>query len=259
MVGRGRCPRVRETRSHACSQESTGAVLAPIVDGVARINRTAVVAAFCLLGLGLGGCASDDAASREDAVEQFRAAAAAGASGEWTATYTLRPARVGSSPTPVPTSDSSVVAAHTTAALRLDIRSPRGTATSISTAAGTVACQQPPKGAATCVRVSGPGQVPPAEFSPGISALFSTELAALGAGAGAISPLDSRDTPAGEARCARIEGGTDVTSGVLCLLDDGVPATANYPSGALAITARGSAPATTAFDPPATPQPLPTS
>jgi hypothetical protein len=231
---------------------------------VARIparaaRSTASLAVVALVTAGAAGCAADDAGSREDAVAAFRAAAAAGAAGAWTASYTLRSARTGSSPAPAPSAESAVDAVHTPSALRLDVRSGRGTATSITTAAGSVACQRPPKGAPTCVAVSGPGQAPPAEFSPGISALFSTELGALGAGAGVVSPLDGRQTPAGPARCARIEGGADVTTGVLCLLDDGVPATANYPSGALSITARGGAPSATAFDPPATPQPLPTS
>jgi hypothetical protein len=207
----------------------------------------AVLVLTAALALPLTACSTDEPAASDEATQlsDFRARAATGASGAWTATYDL---------TQTTGDDAVVQVAHTGTSVRLDIDSGATTSTSITTPDGVVACLKPTNGTTRCLDAADAGETPPPALDPGLRTVLSESLAKLGQGYGTVEIIALQPNVDAAAICARVTG-EDVAQGVYCLLEDGVPAFAKFRSGSITLTQQGAAPAADAFVPPATPKP----
>lgn len=214
--------------------------------GRARSRTTVAVAiASMAVVLSLVGCADDAPADEASQLSDFRARAATGGAGAWTATYDL---------TQTTGSKAEVSVAHTGTSVRLDITSGDTTSTSITTPDGVVACLTDASGQAQCLDAADGGETPPPALDPGLRTVLSDALAKLGQGYGTVEVIELQPNVDASALCARVTG-EDVAQGVYCLLPSGVPAFAEFRSGSIILTGQGDAPSAAAFDPPASPQP----
>lgn len=198
-----------------------------------------------MLAATLVACDSNDAPAPE--VTAFRNSAGVSAATAWAAQYRLD--------TTDQESAGTVDVARVPDQLRLDITTDSGVATNISGAKGAISCQTSPGKASVCVQAAVPGQTPPPALDPALRAVLATTLPAIAAGRAEVDYLGpSDDAKFPDATCARVSG-EGVVPGVYCLFADGVPASANFPSGSIAFVKRLPAPETKAFDPPASPRP----
>ena len=237
-------------------------------DPVGRWRSLTVV--ILLMSLSLAGCfAGDDdvssgttspAASRSDtgsaaeatpADQQLSALAAKGVAAQFTGKYAL------DSNDPAEP-DATVTIYRLASSYRVDVI--RGEATSILMTAtdGVVSCQVE-VGRRTCLLVAAAGQQPPELFDPRLQRLFTTNLSALAAGAGAtVTAAGSLPAtgPMEAASCFQAAGGA-AEPGKYCLTAAGILRAAEFPSGVLELTELSGPPAADVFTPPATPTPLP--
>jgi hypothetical protein len=247
------------------------------------LSRATAVLACGLLLAATTACGGDD---EPTAADQLADRAAKGLTASYTASYTL------SSSTATPTTSASptatatvskpgaglVLVARTPDALRLDVTTATGVATSIRTAESTIACQSPTGGKTpTCLTVAGAGAAPPAAFDPGLRRLFDDTLRAFSedtdtftvteapgvsaAGVDAacftvapVAPVESQEPGASASATAAVAAGT------YCLSEDGVPVQATFASGTATLTTlRNETVGPDTFVPPATPTALPNS
>jgi len=198
-----------------------------------------------MASVALIGCGTDSSVDPD--VAAFRTSAGATSTTEWSARYRLD--------TTDQKTAATVDVARVPDQLRLDVTTAEGVATNMSGTKGSISCQTSPGKAAVCVQAAGPGQTPPAALDPALRSVLANTLPAIAAGRADVQflgPSDNAKFP--DATCARVSG-NDVAAGVYCLFSDGIPASANFPSGSISFVKRLPAPAATAFDPPASPRP----
>ena len=214
---------------------------------VGRFRRKPTIAAagVLLVAATLVACGSNDAPDPE--VTAFRNSAGVSAATAWAAQYRLD--------TTGQKTAVTVDVARVPDQLRLDITTGSGVATNISGAKGAISCQTSPGKTAICVQAAVPGQTPPAALDPALRSVLAVTLPAIAAGRADVEYLGpSDDAKFPDATCARVSG-EGVAPGVYCLFPDGVPASANFPSGSIVFVKRLPAPESTAFNPPASPRP----
>jgi hypothetical protein len=205
---------------------------------------TATAGALALVAA-LAACGSNDSADPD--VTAFQNRAGVSAATAWAAQYRLD--------TTGQKTAATLDVARVPDQLRLDITTASGVATNISGAQGAISCQTSPGKTAVCVQAAVPGQTPPPALDPALRSVLATTLPAIAAGRAEVDYLGpSDDAKFPDASCARVSG-EGVAEGVYCLFPDGVPASANFPSGSIAFVKRLPAPETKAFDPPASPRP----
>jgi hypothetical protein len=155
--------------------------------------------------------------------------------------------------------DAKVTIYRLDSSYRVDVARKGATSILMTTRDGLVSCQV--QGSRrTCLLVGDAAKPPPDLFDPGLQRLFTTDLAALATGEG-ITVTPAGVLPAtgsiGSATCYRVTGTGVADPGEYCLTDAGILRRAQFPSGALELTALSGAPSASAFTPPAKPTPLP--
>ena len=154
--------------------------------------------------------------------------------------------------------DATVTIYRLDSSYRVDVARKGATSILMTTKGGLVSCQVQTS-RRTCLLVGDSAKPPPKLFDPGLQRLFTTDLSAL-AGGQAVTVTPAGILPAvgsiGSATCFRVTG-TGVDPGEYCLTDTGILRQAQFPSGALELTALSGAPAASAFTPPVKPTPLP--
>ena len=192
---------------------------------------------------GLAACGSS---SENQDVTAFRANAGQTSSGTWAARYRLN--------TTGQKAQANVDIDHAKDQLRLDITTAQGVATNISGPTGEVSCQTSPSKKPVCLQVAALGGTPAAALDPALRSVVQKTLPAIASGDADVQALGrSTDPEYSKATCARVSG-NGIAAGVYCLFPDGIPASANFPSGSIAFVQRLPAPTASTFTPPATPR-----
>ncbi len=158
-------------------------------------------------------------------------------------------------------------------AYRVEVSEGTVTAALYGTPTGTVACPEQVGQTTVCFAVAGAGKPVPPTFDAGIQRVFTRDLPALAAGAGAfqvtaVKPSATVAKIAAGTSCYQVErlpGSPPLTNalaqlvdqGTYCLAPDGVPTQLQFASGTLTLTRRGAAPAAAALKLPAPAQALP--